>query len=199
MSSGQPLFEVAGCVARELLEADIPALQAFFDANPLYFEKVNGRPPRPDEAREEFHDLPPPGLRFERRWLVGFDDAASGELLGMASLLGDFLAPRVFHIGLFIVASQRHGTGLAAALYQAMEGWMRREGAAWIRLGAVVGNERAEAFWPKMGYRDVRLRHDVETGLRRSTLHVMVKCLGEEGIAPYLALVARDRPDSALP
>ncbi|WP_395699712.1 GNAT family N-acetyltransferase [Aquabacterium sp.] len=199
MSSGPLLFQAAGCVARELREADIPALQAFFEANPLYFEKVNGRPPRPDEAREEFHDLPPPGLPFERRWLVGFDDAASGALLGMASLLGDFLAPRVFHIGLFIVASDRHGTGLAGALYQALEEWMRGEGAAWIRLGAVVGNERAEAFWPKMGYRDVRLRHDVETGLRRSTLHVMVKCLTSEGVEPYLARVPRDRPDSALP
>lgn len=199
MSSGPPLFEAAGCVARVLLEADVPAVQAFFEANPLYFEKVNGRPPRPVEALEEFHDLPPAGMPFTRRWMLGFDDAASGKLLGVAQLLGDFLAPRVFHIGLFIIAGDRHGTGLAAALYRAMEDWMRREGAAWIRLGAVVGNERAEAFWPKMGYRDVRLRHDVETGLRRSTLHVMVKCLTDLGIEPYLARVPRDRPDSTLP
>jgi len=178
-------------------EADIPALQQFFEANPLYFETVNGQSPRSDEARQEFDDLPPAGMPFSGRWLIGLVDAA-GRLQGMASVLSDFLADGVWHVGLFIVDTRLHGRGMAAAAYHAMEAWMQAGGARWLRLGAVIGNRRAEHFWPKVGYRQVRLREGVQTGLRISTLRVFVKPLGDAGIDDYLQRVARDRPDSAL-
>lgn len=192
------LFEAVGVRGCVLSEDDIPALQRFFDDNPLYFSTVNGQPPRPDEARHEFDDLPPPGMPFRERWLIGLVDA-DGQLIGMASVLSDFLAEGVWHVGLYIVSNSLHGQGIAAPLYQAMEDWMVRGGARWLRLGAVVGNARAEHFWPKMGYQQLRLRHEVQTGLRSSTLKVFVKPLAEAGIEEYLELVARDRPDSTLP
>lgn len=192
------LFEVGALRAVELDEPDLPALQAFFDANPDYFVTVNGQPPRPDEARQEFADRPPAGLRFERCWSLGFVDEA-GSLVGMASLLSDFLADGVWHIGLFIVATSLHGSGIAATLYHGLEAWMARRGAAWIRLGAVLGNTRAERFWGRMGYTEVRRRFDVPTGARTNTIRVFVKPLEAGTLADYLQLVERDRPDSRLP
>ena len=53
------LFATDRFSARIASEADVPALQAFFEANPGYFVTVNGVPPRPDEARQEFDDEPP--------------------------------------------------------------------------------------------------------------------------------------------
>jgi hypothetical protein len=65
-----------------------------------------------------------------------------------------------------------------------------------LRLGAVVGNARAERFWPKMGYAEVRRRFDVQTGLKRSTVIVFVKPLGDDHtLADYLQRMARDRPE----
>ena len=191
------LFHAVGVRACSLTEDAIPALQRFFEDNPLYFSTVNGQPPRTNEAREEFDDLPPAHMPFTGRWLIGLVDA-EGQLIGMASVLSDFLAEGVWHIGLFIVSSTLHGQGIAKPLYQAMEGWTKQNGARWLRLGAVVGNARAEHFWPKMGFQVVRMRHGVQTGLLSSTLKVFVKPLAEAGIDEYLALVARDRPDSSL-
>ncbi|WP_150118561.1 hypothetical protein [Collimonas fungivorans] len=56
--SSQRLFGAADFEARRLTEDDLPALQDFFVANPEYFVAVNGMLPRPDEAKQEFDELP---------------------------------------------------------------------------------------------------------------------------------------------
>ena len=190
-----PLFEVAGLRAVEYGRPELPRLQAFFEANPGYFEAVNGTPVRPDEAQQEFDDLPPPEMPFRQRWIIGFE-ADGGAAQAIAIVLADFIVPRVWHVGLFIVASALHGQGLAGRAYAALEDWMRGQGAHWLRLGAVVGNTRAERFWPKMGYREVRRRLGVQTGVKTSTVIVFVKPLGEATLAGYLQLMERDRPES---
>ena len=57
-----------------------------------------------------------------------------------------------------------------------------------------------------MGYAEVRVRENIDTGGRLNTLRVMVKPLPAAGnehlahyLARYLALVPRDQPGSALP
>jgi len=193
-----PRPSLFGGAAFELTELDASQLQGFLDANPEYFLAVGGMPPRRDEAQQEFRDLPPPHMPFNGRWLIGFTDDA-GRLIGMASVLSDFLVPHVWHLGLFIVASSLHGSGTAAALYQSLEDWMKAHGAAWIRLGVVVGNDKAERFWLKVGYAEVRKRFNVPAGERMNTVLVLVKPLAGGAISDYLQLVERDRPESTLP
>ena len=133
--------------AHELHEADVPALQRFFDANPLYFRSVNGREALPDEARSEFDDLPPAGMPYSRKWVLKIVDE-TGAYAAMAYLLADFLAPRVWHIGLYIVETALHGSGAARTIYQAMEDWIARSGGEYIRLGAVSAMRTLSASGP---------------------------------------------------
>jgi len=179
---------------RVLVERDIPALQRFFDANHAYFLEVNGEPPRADEGEREFRDVPPPEMEYREMLLPGWF-GGDGELVAMATIVGDFIAEHVWHLGLFIVATALHGSGAAHAMYRELEEWMVGCGAHWIRLGVVVGNTRAERFWERSGYRQVRERGPLEMGRRTNMLRVMVKPLAGREVAPYLALVARDRPD----
>lgn len=197
MPDPQPISQFApgGFRARPLVASDVPVLQAFFDENPDYFLAVNGELPRPCEAQEEFDDLPPADMPFNARWLIGFTDRA-GNLVGFAGVLSDILAARVWHIGIFIVASSLHGTGAASALYDALERWMAANGAAWIRLGVVEGNVKAERFWRKTGYREVRKRLGIAMGRRTNDVRVLVKPLENRSITDYLSLVERDNPDS---
>jgi GNAT superfamily N-acetyltransferase len=197
MPDPQPISQFApgGFRARPLVASDVPVLQAFFDENPDYFLAVNGEPPRPCEAQEEFDDLPPADMPFNARWLIGFTDRA-GNLVGFAGVLSDILAPRVWHVGIFIVASSLHGTGAASALYDTLERWMAANGAAWIRLGVVEGNVKAERFWRKTGYREVRKRLGIAMGRRTNDVRVLVKPLESRSITDYLSLVERDNPDS---
>ena len=60
-----------------------------------------------------------------------------------------------------------------------------------------TGNTRAEQFWERCGYHEVRRREGIPMGVRVNDVRVMVKPLAEGSIADYLAQVARDRLDSA--
>jgi GNAT superfamily N-acetyltransferase len=191
----EPLFDVGVWQAVELDPGESGILQAFYDANPEYDLIVAGEPPAADAAHETFEARPPAGWPYERKWVIGFR-AEDGELVGMADLLSNLFVDGVWHIGLFIVATGLHGTGAARALYDGLEAWMVERGAQWSRLGVVIGNARAERFWERLGYVDVRRREGLTMGQRVNAIRVMVKPLGDGSLADYLAHVARDRPDS---
>jgi GNAT superfamily N-acetyltransferase len=184
--------------ARELRDDEVPQLQALFDANPAYFETVNGRAPRPDEARTEFDELPPPHLGFTRRWVAGLFER-DGALAGVAIVVSDLGAPGVWHVALFLLATRLHGTGAAAAGFAALDAWARAGGARWLRLAVVCGNTRAERFWSACGFVETRIRHGLDTGGRINDVRVMVKPLGDAGVDAYLERMPRDRPGAELP
>ena len=58
---------------------------------------------------------------------------------------------------------------------------------------------RAERFWVRQGYQQVRLREGVEMGRLTNSLRVMVKPLGGHTVEDYLRLVERDRPAGWAP
>jgi len=191
-----PSTAVAGLATRELGVADAPLLQRFFDDNAAYFMAVQGEPAGPSEARDEIASLPPAGWPFTRKWLVGYVEAG-GRLAAVAHVVTDLFVPGVWHIGLFIVASSRHGSGDAQALIGELEAWARDSGAEWMRLGVVEGNLRAERFWAARAYLPLRTRGGVVMGARTNVIRTMVKPLAGGEPASYLGLVERDRPDAA--
>jgi len=170
--------------AVELGPQDEARLQRFFDANPEYFLAIQGEPAAAHEAREELASEPPAGWTYTRRWLLGWAEA-DGTLAAMAHVVSDLLVRHVWHIGLFIVATGRHGTGDA-----------QRGGAHWLRLGVVRGNLRAERFWTARGYVETRTREGVQVGKQTNTVRVMVKPLAGGTVEEYLALVPRDRAET---
>lgn len=192
------LFSTDALSARELRADDVPQLQALFDANPQYFQTVNGRPANPDEAQAEFDELPPPHLSYSRRWFAGLFERDGG-LAGVAIVVADLGAPGVWHVALFLLATRLHGAGVARPAFDALEAWARAAGARWLRLAVVVGNTRAERFWSACGFVETRVRHGIDTGGRINDARVMVKPLGDAGLAAYLERMPRDRPDSELP
>ena len=111
----------------------------------------------------------------------------------MGNVVSDLLAIGVWHIGTFIVATDRHGTGDAQALYTSVEEWCKRCGARWMRLGVVEGNSRAEAFWARSGYVQVARREGIVMGQRTNTIRVMAKPLLGQPISEYYGLIERDR------
>lgn len=199
--SAVTLFEYEGHYAREVGAQEVPRLQALFDASPEYSLTVNGRKPHANEAQLEFDEMPPPEFTFTRRWFLGLFEP-SHELAGNAVIIEDLIADKVWHIGLFLVATRLHGKGIAQGLYDALEAWMRSRGAEWLRLGVVSGNGRAERFWQRNAYVETRTR-PFDTGGRMNTVRVMVKPLREpltaECLDAYLARVPRDRPEPVVP
>ena len=180
--------------AIELTDGSEALLQRFFDENPLYFQSVNGEPAQPNEAHEEIHGALPDGWPYTKKWVIGYV-GADGSLAAMVNVVSDLLAPSVWHIGTFIVATSRHGSGDAHALYRELESWALRNGARWLRLGVVRGNARAERFWERNGFIQTRLREGVSMGRLTHTVRVMAKPLVGDSLEQYLTLVERDRPE----
>jgi GNAT superfamily N-acetyltransferase len=189
------VFRAGPFCAVELGPADVPQLQRFFDDNPEYFLTITGEPPTPREADEEINDALPDGWPHTKKWALGFIDERA-TAIGTASVVSDLLAPGVWHIGLFMIATRLRGTGVAALLCDGLDAWMHAEGARWLRLGVVRGNARAERFWERRGYVDLRER-EVPMGARTNTVRVMLKPPAGGAIEAYLAQVPRDRPDAA--
>ena len=190
------LFAGPGLRALECGEADVPALQRFLEENPEYFLAVSGEGPHAGQAREELEDRPPPGWPWDGKWMLRFVDA-DGAMVALADVVSNLLAPGVWHVGLFIVATRLHGSGRASEAFGALEGWVRDGGAQWLRLNVAVGNTRAERFWERTGFAEVRRREGVRIGRQDNTMRVMLKPLAGGSFAEYLARVPRDRPESS--
>lgn len=193
LPSTLPLSPCQGLRSIELTLDDEPMLQRFFDANPEYFLAVQGEPAGLGEAHDVIHGALPLGWSFSKKWLIGYVDTQNN-LVAFADVVSDLLAPGVSHIGLFMIASSRHGSGDAQLLYRGLENWAREQGAQWMRLGVVQGNGRVERFWEALGYRPTRTRDGVVMGKRVNTIRVMFKPLAGGTLEQYLSLVERDRP-----
>jgi len=190
------LFAAQRFRAIELGAEDTAELQRFFDESPEYFVVVTGRGPHASEAQDEIDRSLPEGWTFTKKWVMGFVDEADS-MIGMADVVSDLLAQHVWHIGLFIVATRLHGAGIAQLLYGHLERWAHGQGAQWMRLGVVEENARAERFWQRCGFVEVRKRDGVQIDARTHTIRVMFKPLAGGSLQEYLALIARDRPDAS--
>jgi len=190
------MLEGARWIAVALGPEDAPALQDFLEANPLYSEICYGRPWLPGDAVKELADLPPPDWpQGPSHWWAVLD-RGDGGWIGLITFTEELLAAHVWHIGLFLVATAEHGTGLAHEMHEAWVAHARRNGARWLRLGVVCSNARATAFWQRAGYVEVRQRHGVKYGELTHSISVRIKPLGDATIEEHLAQVAREWPET---
>jgi RimJ/RimL family protein N-acetyltransferase len=191
-----PGCSVAGIQAFEMAAGDEAELQRFFERAPGYFIAVNGEPATPTQAHEELHEQLPAGWTCRRMYWLGYRDA-EGRLVAVVNIAADLLAVGVWHIGLLLVDARLHGSGLAQRLHADLEVWAVRNGAQWLRLTVVIGNTRAERFWPRLGYVQVRTREGITMGRQVNRVSIQVKALASGRVDEYLALVERDRPATA--
>lgn len=187
--------------AAQLLSVDdAPRLQAFFDANPLYFKKVFDAPAGPDDARSDLQELPPAAMPYSRQWTIGITAAAdaattSAPLIAYISVVADLLAPHVWHVGLFLVATAEHGTGLAQSLMRSLQAWALTHRGRYLRLGVVVGNRRGERFWLQQGFIETRQRHKLPYGALTQSVRTLVKPIAAPSLLQSPPLRPIPEPD----
>jgi ribosomal protein S18 acetylase RimI-like enzyme len=194
--STPPACSLAGISTRELTTEDAALLQSFFEANPDYFLIVEGEPAAPDKAHEELRGELPQGWSFSKNWMLGYQ-TEDRSLAAAMQFVTDLLAPKVWHIGLFIVARDRYGSGIAQTLYRDFETWARAQGADWLRLCVVQSNVKAGRFWRSRGFTKVRTREGIEMGRLTHTVDILVKPLNDGAREQYWSLVERDRPGAS--
>ncbi len=153
------------------------ALQELFIGTPAYYLATTGKPAAPNEAENEFVELPP-GFPRAEQFIFGFN--LGDELIGCAGMLRGFRSANKVMLGLLLIAEKYQGHGHGKRAYAELEKIM----ASWpgidtVRIGVIETNEEAFGFWRKMGF--------VETGERKpktspyiADIIVMEKNLGEK-------------------
>jgi ribosomal protein S18 acetylase RimI-like enzyme len=153
------------------------ALQNLFNATPEYYLAVTGKVAAPNEAENEFVELPP-GVDRADQFIFGF--YLGDELIGAAGMLRGFRVANKVMLGLLLISEKYQGNGYGPLAYAELEKiiftW---PGCDTVRLGVIETNAEAFPFWRKMGF--------VETGERKpktppyiADIIVMEKFLGNK-------------------
>lgn len=191
------LPRLPGWTITQASDADRSDLAGFCIANPDYDILLTGEVPEPAAWVEDFlTDLPPADFHPGPTAKLVVRPAEGGDIAAILDVTLGMIDPHVAHIGLFQVAQARHGSGLAHQLYPALESWLAGQGMEAVRLGVLITNPRAAAFWTRHGYQPLRHRTATLDHGRTVVTEVRMKLLAPITRAAYLARVPRDDPSA---
>ena len=132
---------------RRICEADIPAVLALCQSNPLFYHHC---PPPPCEQsiRSDMAALPP-GKTAQDKYYLGIWH--NDRLAAVWDLILGFPDDSTAFWGFFMVDASLQGNGFGSAVVQALCGMLTGH-FAHIRLGFVSTNPQSRHFWLKNGF-----------------------------------------------
>ena len=132
---------------RELVDADLKQVLAFYQTNPLYFEHF---PPLPS-LESLANDLVecPPGKESSDKYFLGFWDKE--RIVAMLDLIDGHPTAEIAYIGLFMVDSRLAGQGLGSKIIAELLSQLATHFKK-MRLGYVESNPQSSHFWSKVGF-----------------------------------------------
>ena len=136
----------------ELVERDLPAVQAVCEACEEYFVATTGGPAPPGAARSLLTRLPE-GCSPRDKHVLGVCDTQTRELAGLIDAIVGYPDLRTLTLGLFLVMPQHVSSGVAAEACKLLEEWGRRRGASRIRIAGHGALQGASDFLSQAGFR----------------------------------------------
>ena len=103
----------------------------------------------PDEVRHLLESRPL-GLDLHRKHVVGFE--RNGTLVAIVDLLDNYPDTTDWYVGLLVLSPNERNRGLGAAIWTAVEAWVRSEGGRRARLIVQEQNPSAARFWRTVGF-----------------------------------------------
>jgi len=164
-----------GYAVRPLTPLDAPALQHLYEQCLDYCLMVDGRPPAPDAAAEDFRSAPP-GKALADKSMFGIVNP-QGQLAGLLDYVHRYPDETTWWIGLLLLAPEARAHGLGSAVVRGFARYAQAHGAQALMLGVVADNTRAHQFWTQQGFEQVRVTEPRTFGLKTHAVHVMRRAL----------------------
>lgn len=164
-----------GYTVRSLALPDAPAMQRLYEQCLDYCLLVDGRPPSPDAAVEDFSSAPP-GKALADKFLFGIV-GPQGQLVGLLDALRRYPDDVTWWIGLLLFAPEARAGGLGAAVVRGFASYAQAHGAQALMLGVVDENTRALQFWTRQGFEQVHTTEPRQFGVKTHVVHVMRRAL----------------------
>ena len=154
---------------KELKASDAAAVFKLECTNPLYFEYC---PPTPNIQRVlvDMKALPTK-KSLEDKYYIGFFEEK--ELIAIMDLILYYPNEDTAFIGLFMVLSDKQGTGVGTDIIGECFSELRGIGFSAIRLGYMKRNSQSEAFWHKNNF----IPKGIESDKHQGTIVVMERQL----------------------
>ncbi len=160
---------------RLLAPPDAPAIQRLYEQCLDYCLLVDGHPPSPGAAVEDFSSAPP-GKSLADKFLFGVVGPL-GELAGLLDCVRGYPDETTWWIGLLLFAPEARDHGLGAATVRGFLSYAQTHGAQALMLGVVDENTRAYGFWTRQGFQLVRTTEPRQFDLKTHAVHVMRRAL----------------------
>lgn len=128
---------------------EVEVLQRILEEVPRYAILSTGRAPANDAAKEVFAMLPK-GKTYEDKLVLGVFE---GEIqVGCTDLIRAYPDSESLFIGLLLLSEKHEERGLGAVAAHEIEQFVAPWGYRRIKLGVIDTNDRALAFWSKLGF-----------------------------------------------
>lgn len=144
------MLHLDGYRVRRFEESDSAAMQAMFEADPHYFEMIDGRAASPSEARSFATELPD-GKTLDDKFVYVVEDG-DGKLAAAIDLIRNYPEPGIWFLGLIFVAPDGRSSGLGTRLIAALLAQVREGGGGSLRLACAAANVRAMALYRRLGF-----------------------------------------------
>lgn len=161
---------------RPLSAADVPAVQALYDAIPGYFTMIAGTPAPAGLAAHDYDALT---RQHGRTWLGLYlpDPAGTPVLSGLLDMRLAYPLPDAVTLGLLVLREDRQRCGYGTQAYRLIEPWLQQQGYARVRLDVPGQAFGAQTFWRRLGFEFTGEQLRVAAGRKTVRLLVMEKAL----------------------
>jgi RimJ/RimL family protein N-acetyltransferase len=166
------LFFLAGYSVRRLKTLNAAELQDLYERCSDYHEMHEGFATRPSAGADELAMLPP-GRSQEDKFSIGIYES-TGPLIAYLDIVRGYPVENEWWIGLLMLDPEVRANGLGTRIFEAARDWAFSQGGQSIYLAVLEENKRAERFWRRQGFEEVRRQsHTSETGNKICQVIVM--------------------------
>jgi ribosomal protein S18 acetylase RimI-like enzyme len=171
-------FALDGFTVRRLSPADAAELQALYERCSDYHELEDGGPTRPTAGAETLA-AGPPGTDPADKFSLGVY-ADGGAMVAFLDVIRDYPEPGEWWIGLLMLDPAARSGGLGGRICEEAARWIAAEGGRALHLDVLEQNPRAERFWRRHGFEEVRRKPFTAATGKESTVIVMRRALASE-------------------
>ena len=158
-----------------LTPKDADVLQGLYERCTDYARLMDGAPPSPSAARDEFLALPE-GTGVEDKFMFGL--FCDEDLVGLLESVRRYPDEKTWWLGLLLLEPGLRGRGVGAAFYETFERFGGEQGLAQTMLSVAEENVRGLRFWRSLGFEAVRSTEPRSSGGKKHIFTVMRRDVG---------------------
>ena len=136
----------------EISDADI--LQQLYEKCADYSHIIEGRPPSPTAAIEEFTAVPE-GRSLHDKYMLGIFNSQD-ELIGLLEGMQNYPEDKDWWIGVIMLAPAYRRKGLLNPLLEEFEQYIAQQGMNYVMGSVAKVNSKVLRLWQQMGFKIVR-------------------------------------------